>query len=65
MLKAVRRSFSMKLGNRVFVCLDDRQMPPALKAQVKPFVFCGFAFWTDQLNSRENPAQNPVAELRS
>lgn len=56
MLKAVRNSFSLKLGSRIFVCLNNRQMPPQLRAKVKPLVVGVFACWADRIKRSQNPA---------
>jgi len=56
MLKAIRKTFSMKLGNRVFVCLHNKQLPPDLRKQVRPFVFGFFACWIDRLQARRGAA---------
>jgi len=56
MLKAIKKTFSMKLGNRVFVCLHNKQLPPDLRKQVRPFVFGFFACWIDRLQARRGAA---------
>lgn len=54
MLKAVKRTYSMKVGKRVFVCLHNKNLPPALRERVRPFVFGFLACWFDRLqNSRK------------
>jgi hypothetical protein len=56
MLKAIRKTFSMKLGSRVFVCLHNDQLPPALRKQVRPFVFGFVACWVDRLQAGQKAA---------
>ena len=56
MLKAIRKTFSMKFGSRVFVCLHNDSLPPALRKQVRPFVFGFVACWIDRLQARREAA---------
>ena len=49
MLKAIRKTFSMRFGNRVFVCLRNEQLPPKLRQQVRPYVVGSLACWFDRL----------------
>ena len=51
MLKSIRRTFSMRFGSRVFVCLRNEQLPPSLRKQVRPFVFGALACWVDRLTA--------------
>lgn len=52
MLKAVRKTFSVKLGRRVFVCLRNDELPPALREKVRPLVVGFLACWIDRVSSR-------------
>lgn len=49
MLKAVNKTFSMKFGKRIFVCLHNDQLPPALRERVRPWVIGSLACWIDRL----------------
>jgi len=56
MLKAIRNTYSVKLGSRLFVCLNNKQLTPALRERVRPFVFWCFACWVDRLQASRKPA---------
>ena len=56
MLKAIKKTYSMKFGRRVFVCLHNDQLPPALRKRVRPFVFGFVACWIDRLQARQGAA---------
>lgn len=56
MLKAIRRTFSLKLGQRIFVCLSNEQLPPQLRKRVKPLVLAGMACWIDRLQASRKAA---------
>lgn len=56
MLKAIRKTFSMRLGQRVFVCLHNEQLPPALRERVRPIVVGVIACWVDRLQASRKPA---------
>lgn len=49
MLKAIRKTFSLKFRGRLFVCLRNDRMPAALRKRVHPRVFCCFACWVDHM----------------
>ncbi len=55
MLRSIRRTFSLKFRNRIFVCLHNDRLPSALRKRVQPWVFCCFACWIDHI-SPEKPA---------
>ena len=50
MLKSIRRTFSLKFRNHLFVCLHKDRMPAALRERVQPRVFLCFACWVDNLS---------------
>lgn len=54
MLKAVPKTFSLKLGSRLFVCLRNKELPPELRQRVRPIVLGMMACWMDRL-----PADHP------
>ena len=56
MLKSIHRTFSMRFGSRVFVCLRNEQLPPALRKRVRPFVLGALACWVDRLGSAQEKA---------
>lgn len=56
MLKSIRRTFSMRLGNRVFVCLRNEQLPPGLRKRVRPLVVGALACWVDRLTTQHEAA---------
>lgn len=49
MLKAIRKTFSLRIRNRIMVCLPNRQMPDALRERVRPKVFLCMACWMDRI----------------
>ncbi len=51
MLKAIRRTFSLRFRNRVMVCLPNRQMPEALRKRVRPRVLFCMACWVDRIET--------------
>ena len=53
MLKAIKRTFSMKLGSRIFVCLRNEQLPPKLRQHVRPYVVGPLACWFDRMDSQQ------------
>jgi len=55
MLKAIRRTFSLRFRDRVVVCLPNRQMPEALRKRVRPRVLFCMACWVDRIET-EKPA---------
>jgi hypothetical protein len=56
MLKAIKKTYSMRFGRRVFVCLHNDNLPPALRKRVRPLVFGFVACWIDRLQARQGPA---------
>ena len=56
MLKSIQRTFSMKFGSRIFVCLRNEQLPPALRKRVRPFVLGSLACWVDRLAAQRKTA---------
>jgi hypothetical protein len=56
MLKAVHKTFSVKLGRRVFVCLRNDELPPGLRKKVRPLVVGTLACWVDRLHPDSKPA---------
>lgn len=51
MLKAIRKTFSLKIRDRLLVCLPNKNMPAALRTRVQPRVFLCYACWVDRLAS--------------
>jgi hypothetical protein len=56
MLRGIRRTFSMKLGQRLFVCLSNQQLPPELRKRIRPVVLAGVACWMDRITSKNRTA---------
>lgn len=48
-LKAIKKTFSLKFRDRLLVCLPNSRMPQALRKRVQPRIFCCFACWVDRL----------------
>ena len=53
MLKAIRRTFSLRFRDRVMVCLPNRQMPDALRKRVRPRVLFCMACWVDRIGQEK------------
>lgn len=52
MLKSIQRAFSIRFGNRVFVCLRNEQLPPGLRKRLRPLVVGTLACWVDRLSTQ-------------
>jgi len=46
----------MKLGNRVFVCLRNEQLPPKLRKHVRPYIVGPLACWFDRTEPHQKTA---------
>lgn len=52
MLKSIRKTFSMRVGSRLFVCLRNDSLPPSLRERIRPLVVGKVACWVDRLHPR-------------
>jgi len=48
MLKSSGKALTLRFGRRVFVCLRNNRIDAGLRARIRPFVFGGFACWSDR-----------------
>ena len=61
MLKSSGKALMLRFGRRVFVCLRSNRIDPGLRARIRPFVFGGFACWSDRSSDLAPEAATPSA----